>query len=334
MDNNDFYSFDGCYRKPATSILDFEKNLNDNFYHTNATSVNECEIQALRNNSQFFLVNDVSKNSINNNIINCYIPKIENSGILSIADSSIIEKAVEFFESLFTRNSGAFKTSGPFDVCNNLLYNFNKTDTNSKCFKYSLDEKVYAPKNYYAYYKKPSLNINNLDIMRNIKNLSDYNNSTQLEELKSRYEELIKMNNDFTDLGALVNTFKNFICDPIRSNENLLDAQILELKNIYHELFNNLDNITADLSNINYLNSHTNDTIKALNNKIDIKKNALNSLLGFGGANNGKLEDTTFLTQFTIVENSILLIIIITAIFIYTKMNDTNKTKMNIIKTN
>ena len=33
----------------------------------------------------------------------------------------------------------------------------------------------------------------------------------------------------------------------------------------------------------------------------------LNSLLGFGGANNGRLGDTTFLTQFKIVENSDIL---------------------------
>ena len=69
-----------------------------------------------------------------------------------------------------------------------------------------------------------------------------------------------------------------------------------------NNLFNSLDTISAYLSNISYLNSFDNDTIKALNNEINTKTNEVNSLLGFGGANNGRLGDTTFLTQFKIVE--------------------------------
>ena len=322
MNDNEFYSFDGCYSKPNTiPDISFLENLNNNFYKSNVASVHECQTTALRNNSEFFLVNDVSRNSLGNEFINCYVPKIENSSKSLIGNSSIIEKALQFFESLFTENSGALKKSGPFDVCNNLLYNSNKSDNDAKCFKYSLDEKVYAPKKYYAYYKKPALDINNLNLMKNINPLSYYNNPNKLGNLKSQYENLIKMNNSFTDIGPLVNSFKNFICEPTRNNETLLDEQIINLKNIYGQLISNLDSISSDLSNINYLNSFDNDTIKALNNQINTKNNELNSLLGFGGANNGRLGDTTFLTQFKIVENSILLIIIITAIFIYNKSN-------------
>ena len=63
------------------------------------------------------------------------------------------------------------------------------------------------------------------------------------------------------------------------------------------------------------------ETIIALNVRISNRTKELNNLLGYGGANNGRLDDTTFLTQFKIVENSILLLIIITAVFFYTKMN-------------
>jgi hypothetical protein len=41
--------------------------------------------------------------------------------------------------------------------------------------------------------------------------------------------------------------------------------------------------------------------------------------LGSGGANNGRLSDNVFLTQFKIIENSILLLIIIIACFMYYK---------------
>ena len=330
MFNNEFYSFDGCYSKPATGTNEnFDKNLIDNFYKTNETSVKDCETLALRNNSEFFLVNDLSTNSIGNQFLNCYVPKIENSSKSLIGNSSIIEKALQFFESLFTENSGAFKYMETIDTCDNLLYNSSKSNNDAKCFKYSLDEKVYAPKKYYAYYKKPSLDINNLNLMKNLNPISFYNNSSKLSELKN-YEDLIAIDsNNFVNNGPLVNSFKDFICGPTNNNERILDEQIIKLKDSYNNLFNSLDTISADLSNISYLNSFDNDTIKALNNEINTKTNELNSLLGFGGANNGRLGDTTFLTQFKIVENSILLIIIISAIFIYNKSNKTTSVQLN-----
>ena len=205
----------------------------------------------------------------------------------------------------------------------NIFQNFNYS------VKYSLDEKVYAPKKYYAYYKKPSLDINNLNLMKNLNPISFYNNSSKLSELKN-YEDLIAIDsNNFVNNGPLVNSFKDFICGPTNNNERLLDEQIIKLKDSYNNLFNSLDTISTDLSNISYLNSFDNDTIKALNNEINTKTNELNSLLGFGGANNGRLGDTTFLTQFKIVENSVLLIIIISAIFIYNKSNTTTSVQVN-----
>ena len=143
--NNDFYTFDGCYLKPSsTTNIDFDENLNKNFYNQTAASVKECEKIALKNNSEFFLVNDLSINSIGNNTINCFFPNIENSSKSLIGNNSIIEKSLQFFESLFTKDSGAYKYMQTIDTCNNLLYNNNKSDTNSKCFKYSLDEKIYV----------------------------------------------------------------------------------------------------------------------------------------------------------------------------------------------
>ena len=92
MFNNEFYSFDGCYSKPAAGTNEnFDKNLIDNFYKTNETSVKDCETLALRNNSEFFLVNDLSTNSIGNQFLNCYVPKIENSSMSDLLITLIYE---------------------------------------------------------------------------------------------------------------------------------------------------------------------------------------------------------------------------------------------------
>ena len=45
----------------------------------------------------------------------------------------------------------------------------------------------------------------------------------------------------------------------------------------------------------------------------------LNSLLGTGGANNGRLEDTNYLKNVKIAEVSILILVIVATIFIYNK---------------
>jgi hypothetical protein len=73
----------------------------------------------------------------------------------------------------------------------------------------------------------------------------------------------------------------------------------------------------------------------ALDARIAIKKQDLNNLLGSGGANNGRLSDNVFLTQFKIIENSILLIIMIIACFVYYRTRNFKSITMNaVINTN
>ena len=195
------------------------------------------------------------------------------------------------------------------------MYNKNRTD--KLCFKYSVDNQIYTHKDYYAYYTKPILNENNISLMSSIDSPDFY--KSDLVQLKS-YEELLKIDNvKFQDSGPLTNAFKNFICNPNSTNERLLDTQIYALNLKYENLYNSLDTITKDLSSISYLNSFDDETIRGLNLNINIKSKELSSLLSSGGANNGRLDDTTLLTQFKIVENSILLLLIIGAVFYFTK---------------
>ena len=313
MNNSqELFMFDQCYTRP-TIIEETSFNLTLlNSYNKYATkSVRDCEIRALRNNSEFFLINDIS--SIGNiKYTNCYIPKQDyNTPSSVIGDNSIIARALNLFDATFNPFT---KQSEVIDSCNNLLYNSGANNPD-KCFKYSLDNKIYAPKKYYAHYKKPIINESNRDIQ--IQNPAVY--KSYIGPLKSYETLLIIDDRNFINNGTLASSFKQFICQPSLNNERYLDEQIILLKQHYENLFNRLDIIAKDISSVNYLNSFDDETIIALNVRISNRNRELNSLLGFGGANNGRLHDTTFLTQFKIVENSILLLIIITAIFLYNK---------------
>ena len=314
MNNQELFLFDDCYLRPAiTTEASFNNTLMNSYNRYVTTSVRDCEIKALRANSEFFLINDISHGLSNAKFTNCYIPKRTNATPSVIGNNSIIETALNLFNNTFNPFS---KQTASIDICNSLLFNSNKNVTDQKCFKYSLDNKVYAPKKYFAYYKKPIINENNLNY--NTANPDVYKNA--IVPLKA-YESLIVIDmQNFVNNGPLANSFKQFICLPSVSNERYLDEQIIKLKQYYEGLFNSLDNISRDISSVTYLNSFDDETIMALNVRIQNRTNELNSLLGFGGANNGRLNDTTFLTQFKIVENIILLLIVITTIFLYNKI--------------
>ena len=55
--NNDIYSFDKCYQLPTVST---DVSLNEKYYKRSVRSVKECEAIALKNDNDFFLVNDIS----------------------------------------------------------------------------------------------------------------------------------------------------------------------------------------------------------------------------------------------------------------------------------
>lgn len=106
---------------------------------------------------------------------------------------------------------------------------------------------------------------------------------------------------------------------PSQENERLFDIQLANLQAKYDNLIGKIDDISVDLSNINHLKIGDNNTISALNARIASKKQELANLLGSGGANNGRLGDNVFLTQFKIIENGILLFIMVVVCFVYYK---------------
>ena len=79
--NNYYYTYDDCYIKQTTTTFTdacFNDYLARNYYHYTVARVKDCENKALRNNSEFFLINDIST-SLNNIYTNCYIPKLDNN---------------------------------------------------------------------------------------------------------------------------------------------------------------------------------------------------------------------------------------------------------------
>ena len=328
MSANNYYSFDKCYSIP-TNITEpsFNNNLTTNFYHYTVAKVKDCENKALRNNSEFFLINDVSRSSsLNNNIyINCYIPKVDNNNTSIFGNNTIFQKSLEFFNGLFNTNN----TTNPYitqpmpiaDICDNLMYNYirypNFNDTNRTCFKYSIDEQIYTPKNRYARYTKPTFSLVNITLMKNVKPPSDYTTGLSFESLRD-YIDILKFNSN-SDYGSLTDAYVDYICYNTPESNNALDDELNLLNQNYANLFTRLDEIKTDLSTINYLNSYDDETLRSINLHIVNKSRELNSLLTSGGANNGRLDDTSLLTYFKIIENSILLLLIICFVFYFTK---------------
>jgi hypothetical protein len=320
MNSNNYFNYDGCYKPPATiPDISFQTNLRKNFYQTTVSSVKECETQSLRNNSDYFLINGINT-TLNNINTNCYIPKLDNTNPSLFGSNSIIAKGQQLFDELFIQNNTYFKQTGNIDICDNLMFNKNKELANQRCFKYTVDNQYYTPNSHYAYYKKPILNTNNINIAKNLPRPQSYKDQLVGTTGLKSYEELLRINSSNIDnSGPLTYTFKNYVCNPNQTTLSALNSQLTILTSKYENFNISLDNIARDLSAISYLNSFDDDTLKAINLNIISKSKELSSLLGSGGANSGRLDDTTLLTQFKIVENSILLLVIISAIFYFTK---------------
>ena len=316
MSANNYYSYDACYAKPTSvSDVSFQTILRDNFYQIKVSSVNECEKQAFKTNSNFFLINDINSTLSKINT-NCYIPRTNDTDSSLFGADSILTKSRALFESLFFKNNYTTQPANTIDTCNNLMYYH--PHPSKKCFKYLLDGQTYTRDPYYAHYKRPILNDANISIINRLSSPESYKN--ELTSLKS-YEDLLKIDYvNFQASGPLTNAFHAFICGPNSNTERELDTQIVNLEHKYTNLYFYLDKITYDLSAISYVNKFDDDTIRAINFNIANKSKELSNFLSSAGANNGRLDDTTLLTQFKIVENSILLLLIISIIFYFTKI--------------
>ena len=308
MSTSNYFDIDGCYERSSEATLttaNFQSILDNSFNASQVSSVRDCEIQSLRNNTDFFLINDISS-TLNRITTTCYIPKMVTTNTSIFGTESSINMSKRLFDRLGLKNK---QTN--YDICDNLMYNESRRPlANQRCFKYTLDDQVYTPGKYYAYYKKPIMNLDNIDRLSNIASYDYYN--SKKGDLRS-YVDLLE------DDGPLVQSFITFVTNPNEANTNALDIQIAQVNSKTENLNKAINAISQDLSSISYLNSFDDETIRSLNLNIANKSRELKSLYGSGGANNGRLDDRTLLTQFKIVENSILLLLIVSVIFYFTK---------------
>ena len=319
MSNNNYYKSDICYETSGNDLytLSGQRWLADNFYISTVSNAMDCESEALRYNSDFFFISDISTAFTDNKIYtNCYVPKFVNTGSLLTVDAA----RLNIFNAMFKKTGPDFNA---ITISNEPVLDTLQNNSSSKCFKWRTDGQVYTKfNNYYAYYKKPILDDANLNIMKNLMPPSFYQNKLQTyNTTQTTYTDFLKIGDNCQDNnnhGPLVKDFIQYIANPNQTNSNLLDNKLRSLQPMYNDLESDLSAIKLDLSNINYINRLDDETLRAVNLNISNKTRELNSLLGSGGANNGRLDDTTLLTQFKIVENSILLLIIISAIFYFT----------------
>ena len=307
-DNFNYFKYDSCYKSNIDNDVSLNTYLETNFTIEKIVNAKECQEKAVSQDSQFFVLSDLS-----NNTSNCYIPKATNTL------SSLFEPVSETIQDIVTGligndNLRLSQKVSSIEISNNMSL----IDKNNSCLKYSVDDYVYAPSKKFALYK---LDILDTDFMNKLTSIKPYDYYKKQQTTLNSYNDLLKLGNSDnpTDVGILANDFKKYICNPDRNNEANFKNQLSQLKIKYDNFFYRIDEISTDLSNISALTKDSNAFIESLDEQISFQKKQLANLYGLGGANNGKLSDTRYLKNIKITEIILLSLVIATVIFIYSK---------------
>ena len=325
MEINNFSIFNTdnkCYepKSSLTGTKELNKFVNDNFNSykfeiknnsENKSLVEECKNKALEKNKSVFIVSDLSREKKGNNFsYDCLIPKAD-----KLCDFNDIENLLKPFNDLINDLFGSKLERTPNSITSELTLNEETRNkdfrTINDCFSFTENGKRnnFSKSGNFIIYKTELVDNDNL--RNSLAGVQSYNH------YKEKY-------NNWTQLteGVLNNfqeKFKIYICNPNNNNEDELDQSILRLKQHYTNIFSSLDSITFDISNLAVLTKYDTLYLEKLQKMIDEKKEELKSLIGFDGANNGKLGDTKFLKNLKISENIILFFVISFVIYAYAK---------------
>jgi hypothetical protein len=294
----------------SNNFHDFDFYIQDNYDN----KVRQCENKAFEYDKSLFIVTDLSKNQGKDFFTyKCLIPKVENS-------CNNIENLITPFTTLINdlfgeqnnRHSELITTEISDDIAN--IANLNDT---SDCIfiKNNNNDKYYFSKNrnFIIYQKKFLVNNNSMkDYINRLTEPSTYD--TSFTSWKNNIQDTLY---DISD--SYTNYISNSTTDLGQGYLEALDIAITRLQNEYKNIFDYLANISTDVSNLKFIISNNKLELEIIQNKINDEKEKLNSLIGFDGANNGKLSDTKFLKNLKISENIILFIVIIFVIYAYTK---------------
>lgn len=278
----------------------------------------ECEELAIKNNKDFFLLTNATSDGTYVKY-SCLVPKTN-----KICDLSNLENLFEPFNQLLRdllniENPPTINTTTPqssSEIATLLLSDTNNINT---CFTISNDNidnidntDTLAKKRHFILYKTQLININNDDIINNLRNVKS------VDHYRREYNNIY-----FDNLLSLVtNSFQEYLCGSRAGTDSQfqnLNTNFNDLNNEINRIDNLVDDIARDISYISLTTNYDTLYLKQIVDNINTEKNKLNNLLGFDGANNGKLHDTNFMKNIKISEICILFIIMIFIIFIYSK---------------
>lgn len=304
--------------------------------------LDQCKQNADASNASFFLVSDFnSKEYILNSNYKCYIPKPH-----TYAD----EDYNYFYDGLitpmkqfktFTDNFSQNSINIPYmDLRNNKILELSNT-----CF-YTTNNMHRDKKLYFGVGNKFVLYKN--EFTDKIFNNTDYTNYNTLVNLKPHTHYKTLKDNFILDIAEFLQSYRDRLKEYLKIDRNFHTSQKENIgrreKCTFYDPSTNLINpnlssymidqalkLDTCFNNLNNTFIELEDYIKKLSNlvkntygyniseKLLVKQNELNSLLGFDGANNAKLHDTTLLKQFKLSENILLILIMILSIFFYIK---------------
>ena len=346
MTNSLDYSYNDCYYLNPTFNTDNENKTLDDFLNSNftktenindITNLDDCKDQARLKQKDFFLVSNFNYNQNTTNLeYNCYIPNFD-----APCDFSNIKQLVDPFNTILEKLLGTSTNRKSVDnimllpsnnYSEDILNNAEvKNDfNNAKCYKYTNsdnDTMFFGKKKsdneaYFALYKTDFIENPNTD---NILNNADINNMyDNYEKHEINFTTNFSKSNFQNLLDNIENKFKYYLCDKPNSNlnnnkERDFDESIIELTNYYDTMFDNLNLLSKDISNLYIITKYDLYRLTYLEKKINLEKKKLKNLLGFDGAGNGKLFDTKYLKNLKLSETIILSLIIIFLIYFYAK---------------
>ena len=300
----------------------------------NNNYLDECKKKADISNASFFLVSDYNHNKDDylSSPYKCYIPK---PTIPRVNDYNKFYHGLISPMEQYEDFSNNFNTHTESIIYNNDITNNDKmTKLLNKSFYFTHNFKNYyfAHTNKFILYKNEYIdNIFNNDVFRNYKNLTTLKPYTYYDNLRdtfmsdiamflSRYQrDLIDIFTPSQESNIMKCNFYDETTNNIKEGGVLkqIMRQAKEKDIAFHELNSQFFNLEKKINKLSDLAKKTYSY--NINKKLIDKQNELNSLLGFDGANNGKLHDTKLLKKFKLSENIILILIIIFTIFFYIK---------------
>tara|TARA_B100000780_G_C21108929_1_gene447979 strand:+ start:796 stop:1782 length:987 start_codon:yes stop_codon:yes gene_type:complete len=323
INNFSFFNTDNkCYR-PKTELSnkeDLNKYIDDNFTihnfpikkNTNANEslVEECKLQALKENKGVFLISDLdfSEKQLK---YNCLIPKVN-----KLCDNANMENLLQPLNDLINDlfgNKLEYRTNPNIEkeYSLNNITDDTKINTIPNCVSFTDNGKKdnFSKSGNFIIYKNEL--IDNQTFRDDLANIRPY------IRYKNEYDTWSQQTTEV--LKTFKRDFQVYICKPTNVTEGNLDLAILNLKTHYDTIFQSLNSLSSDISNLSVLTKYDTLYLEKLQNMVDDKKKELKNLIGFDGANNGKLSDTTFLKNLKISENIILFFAITFVIYAYAK---------------